>query len=80
MALRKPEAAIAFGSFTRFGDHPRMAEGENGIREDPVRRAFDGDHVGESQETRLGRGVVGRQRLAEQPRRRGDEDESAVAL
>ena len=80
MELRNRDASIALGIVHRFGDHPRMAEGEDGIRENSVWGAFDGDDVGEAEETRLGGGVMGRDRLTEQPRRRGDEDEAAVAL
>src|SRR4029077_13950801 len=63
----------------RAGDHPRVAEGEHGIGEDPVLCPFDRDDVGQPEETSLGSGVVGFERLAEQPRRRDDEDEAAAA-
>src|SRR5262249_34483508 len=64
----------------RAGDHPRVAEGEYGIRKDPVLRPFDGDDVGQPEETAFGSGVMGFEGLAEQSRRRRDEDESTIAL
>ena len=64
----------------RFGHHPGEAERQHGVGEDPVRRAFEGDDVGQPDEAGLGRGVVRLQVLAEHARRRRDEDEAAVAL
>ena len=63
-----------------FGDHAREAGGENGVRENAVCRALDGDHVGQPDESGLGRRVVRLHRLPEIARRRRDEHEPAVLL
>ena len=43
----------------RLGDHPRMAEGKNAVREDPVRRTFDRDDVHEPDDAGLRSRIVG---------------------
>ena len=49
----------------RFGDHPREAEGENGVGDDAVLGAFDRYDVRQPDETGLRCGVMSFQRLAE---------------
>ncbi len=61
-------------------DHAGVAERKDAVGEDPVLGAFDGDDVGEPERPGLGRRVVRRVRLAEQPGRGRDEHEPAVAL
>src|SRR5262249_12476566 len=62
------------------GDHPRIARREYGVGADAVLRSLDREHVGQPDGPGLRRGIVRSFGRPEDPRRRGDEHESAVAL
>src|SRR5262245_36354242 len=56
-----------------------MTEREDAARQDTVPGTFDRDDVRESDDSGLGGGIVGGQRLPEEARRRRDDDEPAIA-
>src|SRR5262249_52485832 len=67
--FQKARLLEVLGVGHRVGDHPRVAEGEHGVGENPMLRPFDRDDVGQPEEPTLCRGVVGLERLPEQSRR-----------